>query len=249
MPWPTFSGNPKEHVLIRRKKAALRNLDSFKKHAAMYHELVSRCKTSSPKVLEVASGTGFYSMELASRGIDVTALEIDPNLTEITDGIAKNLNISLRGVTGDACSIPFPDNSFDFVLSKSFFEHVYDVDLAIREQMRVLKPGGLLVIEDGNFLSPKLFFDLFFLYPLRTKGKHGGFKWLFNKTKVYKNLYGYLPLGRDEDVKSQFWWKRKISKFPGLKLLESGTTSKYTHSIPSWLTPFVGGCLVVAEKK
>jgi len=248
--WPSFGGNPKEHVLLRRRKAALNNLESFRRHAAMYADLISRCKTLHPQVLEVASGTGFYSLELARHGAHVTALEIDPNLTEITNGIARHLNLTLKGATGDACAIPFPDNSFDLVLSKSFFEHVYDVDLALREQIRVLKPGGILVVEDGNFLNPKLVLDLLFLYPLRTKGKRGGLLWLMTKTKVHKNLYGYLPLGRDEDVKTPGWWRKKIGKFSSLKVRESGTTAKYTHpALPAFLRPFVGACLLVAEKE
>ena len=247
--WPSFDGNPQEDTLLKRRQNTLRDLPSFAKQVAMYEQLVRQCPSSDPKILEVAAGTGFHCMELARRGIDVTALEIDPNLTSIMDGLAKHLDLKLTSVVGDACAIPLPDGTFDMVFSKNFFEHVYDVDLAIREQARVLKPGGLLVIQDGNFLNPRLLVDLVFLYPLRTKFRHGGPVWLFTKGKVRKNLYGFLPLGRDEDVKTQFWWGRKISRFPGLTVREAATTARYTHpSLPRWITPFVGGCLLVAEK-
>jgi ubiquinone/menaquinone biosynthesis C-methylase UbiE len=236
-------------VMLKRRQNTLRDLQSFKKQVAMYEQLVSKRNVAKPRILEVAAGTGFHSMELARHGIDVTALEIDPNLTSIMGGLAKHLDLNLTSVVGDACEIPLPDGRFDLVFSKNFFEHVYDVDLAIREQTRLLKPGGLLVIQDGNFLDPRLLFDLLFRYPLRTKFRHGGLVWLFTKRKVHKNLYGFLPLGRDEDVKTQFWWRRKISRFPGLTLRESTTTSRYTHPhLPRWITPFLGGCLLVAEK-
>ena len=211
--------------------------------------LVARCKVPHPKILDVASGTGIHAMEMAQRGAQVTALEIDSNLCEITEGIAKHLGLDLNSTLGDACGIPYAENTFDIVMSKAFFEHVYDVDLALKEQIRVLKKGGILIIEDGNLLNPHTLFDLVFLYPLRTNGKHGGLKWILTKTKVQKNLYGYLPFGRDEDIKTQFWWRNKIDSFQGLRLKESCTTSRYTHpTLPVSLKPFVGRCLVIAKK-
>jgi ubiquinone/menaquinone biosynthesis C-methylase UbiE len=64
--------------------------------------------------------------------------------------------------------VPLADASCDVATSNGIFEHVYDVDVAITEQIRLLKPGGLLVIEDGNLANPVLLFHLLALYPLRT---------------------------------------------------------------------------------
>lgn len=73
-------------------------------------------------------------------------------------------------------------------MSKSFFEHVTNINLAMNEQIRVLKRGGRLVIVQANFLNPFTLFDLLVKYPRRTKGEHGGIKWLFTKSKVRKNV-------------------------------------------------------------
>ena len=188
-------------------------------------------------------------LELSNLNFQITGLEIDPNLCEITKKTAVQLGLNAQSICSDACAIPFEEGSFDVVRSSSFFEHVYDVDLALREQIRVLRKGGLLIIEDGNMLNPRTLIDLLIFYPIRTKGKHGGLKWLFGKTKVYSNLYGYLPLGRDEDVKTIWWWRRKLRQIKSLSTIEVTTSARYLHrSFPRMLHAFIGGCFIVAEK-
>jgi hypothetical protein len=135
-------------------------------------------------------------------------------------------------------------------LSRSFFEHVYDRDLAITEQLRIIRSGGLLLIVDGNFLNPRLLFDLLVMYPLRTRGRHGGLKWLLTKRRVHRNLYGYLPQGRDEDVKTPRWWRRALERRPDCELIEAGTSAPYMH--PEWprvFHPFLGSCQVIVRKR
>jgi demethylmenaquinone methyltransferase/2-methoxy-6-polyprenyl-1,4-benzoquinol methylase len=53
-------------------------------------------------------------------------------------------------VTGDMCALPFPDTSFDIVTTGYGLRNVPDLDAAIREIHRVLRPGGVLVSLDFN---------------------------------------------------------------------------------------------------
>lgn len=53
----------------------------------------------------------------------------------------------------DACHLEFPDESFDYAISNAVFEHIYDVDRALRELRRVLRPGGAARISTHLFPS------------------------------------------------------------------------------------------------
>jgi SAM-dependent methyltransferase len=249
--WPIFAGNPKSAVLCRRRAKEIKKIASYLNQVNMLDTVTKSTHSGRvARVLEVACGTGFSSLELANKGFEVVGLEVDVNLCKLLKGAAQYFRVNSAAVAGDACSIPFLGHAFDVVFSRSFFEHVHDRDAALKEQIRVLRKGGVLVIEDGNLFNPKSLFNLLFLYPLRSKGKLGGIKWLFNKRKIQENLYGYLPRGRDEDIKSLGWWKARIAREADLVPLEITTTAQYTHPwIPKPLRCFAGGCLVLARKK
>jgi len=96
------------------------------------------------RILEVGCGEG----ELAERLIDdadVVAVDQSPRMVELT---------AERGVdarVADAQELPFPDETFDVVLAAWMLYHVPDVDRALGEFARVLRPGGRLVAAtNGN---------------------------------------------------------------------------------------------------
>lgn len=203
------------------------------------------------KILDVGCGLGLMPMELANQGAECIGLETVKEYASLLTSCGQYFKINSWGTCGDACYLPFKDESFDAVMSQSFFEHVFDRDFALSEQVRVLKKGGRLIIRDGNFLSPKTLFDLLFRYPIRTKGKYGGLKWLLTKGKV-RELYDGMFIGRDEDVKTVFWWKRKLRQYKKLRALKISTTYAYRNPnsiLTRFFEPFLGGILVVAVKK
>jgi SAM-dependent methyltransferase len=244
--WPAPPANPKSPVLLRRRERFLRKVNRYRADLDMVLQLLG---PEPARVLDIACGTGFRVLELARLGHQAYGVDIDPNLCELANGAARHFGVPATLVCGDACRVPLRDESFDVVMSNSFFEHVYDVDVALSEQVRLLKPGGLLIIEDGNLMNPVLLFHLLVLYPIRTRGEYGGVKWMFTKRHVKPNLYGYLPLGRDEDVKTMWWWERKLRERTDLELVESVTTGKYQkHWLPRPLYPMRGSCLVLARR-
>jgi ubiquinone/menaquinone biosynthesis C-methylase UbiE len=106
-------------------------------------------------VLDVGSGPGFLAADVAKAtgptgsvcGIDVSEPMID---------LARSHCARLPWVTfsqGDATHLPFPDNSFDAAISTQVLEYVPDVDAALAEVHRVLRPAGRVVIVDTDWDS------------------------------------------------------------------------------------------------
>jgi SAM-dependent methyltransferase len=94
------------------------------------------------KVLDVACGTGVTSVTAANRGAQVTGLDLTPALLERARYNAQLAGVQIEFLEGDAEHLPFPDASFDVVISQ--FGHMFAPQAAvtIAEMLRVLKPGG-----------------------------------------------------------------------------------------------------------
>lgn len=101
------------------------------------------------KALEIGTGTGFFIINLAQAGLvhEPYATDISPGMVEVCLRNAQNVGIStMKARTADAENLPFEDNYFDIVLGHAVIHHLPDVPAAFKEALRVLKPGGALVI-------------------------------------------------------------------------------------------------------
>ena len=248
--WETLdTSNPKYERIQRRRRKMLRRLSGYRRQIELLDSILIDYAARQAKVVDIACGFGFQLLELGARGWKVYGLEIDPNLCRMAGLAGREFDVEIHVSGGDTCSIPFGDESVDVVMSNGLFEHVYDFDLALKEQIRILRPGGLLVIQDGNLLNPKTVFDLLIMYFFRTRGRHGGLRWLLRKHQVRDNLYGYLPRGKDEDIHTPGWWRRRIEREPELSLLRAITSWGQVYSrIPWAFLQFMGSCLVVSKK-
>ncbi|MBA2318196.1 MAG: class I SAM-dependent methyltransferase [Euzebyales bacterium] len=90
------------------------------------------------RFLEVGCGRGHLVKRLAADGVDVRGVDANPH------AIAQGVSDRLRCMTAD--SLDFPAESFDLVASFHTIEHVPDVDAALAEMARVLRPGGRLLL-------------------------------------------------------------------------------------------------------
>jgi demethylmenaquinone methyltransferase/2-methoxy-6-polyprenyl-1,4-benzoquinol methylase len=103
------------------------------------------------KFLDVAGGTGDIAFRIIRRvgpgesgGAEVTVCDINPAMLEVGRDRAADRGL-LRGLTwttGDAESLPFPERSFDAYTIAFGLRNVTDIDKALREAFRVLRPGG-----------------------------------------------------------------------------------------------------------
>lgn len=100
-------------------------------------------------ILDCASGTGVYSFYFSEKGHDVTATDITPRHIEYIRNELKNKSYNIKTAVLDATDMSvFADDSFDVVLNMGPFYHLVDKDArekCLRESIRVLKKGGLLV--------------------------------------------------------------------------------------------------------
>lgn len=99
------------------------------------------------RVLDLGAGTGAmfpYFAEAASSGysFDVFAIEPDPHMRKQAQNRAERLDLDIDIRAGVAESLPYSDDSFDVVIASMVFCTIPDVETAIDEVVRVLKPGG-----------------------------------------------------------------------------------------------------------
>jgi len=94
------------------------------------------------KALDVGAGTGFLTRMLTPLFDEVYAVDVTQAMLEKIPS-ADNLKI----VISPAETLPFQENTFDFVCSYSFLHHLYEPQIVLEEMVRVLKPGGLLYVD------------------------------------------------------------------------------------------------------
>ncbi len=101
-------------------------------------------------LLDVGCGIGGSSRVLArDYGFNVTAVTISPSQVERATQLTP-AGVSAKFIVDDAMALSFPDQSFDVVWSVEAGPHMPDKAIFARELLRVLKPGGLLVVADWN---------------------------------------------------------------------------------------------------
>jgi ubiquinone/menaquinone biosynthesis C-methylase UbiE len=101
--------------------------------------------------LDAGCGTGFLSFELAARGHRVIGVDFSPAMLAEARRKAAQQNFSVRFEEADAELLPFPSDSFDLAVSRHVLWTLPHPEAAIDEWIRVLRPGGRLVVVDGQF--------------------------------------------------------------------------------------------------
>lgn len=104
-------------------------------------------KSAYPRALELGSGTGFFSLNLMQAGIidSCVVTDISPGMVDVAVRNGTELGLAVEGRVADAESIPATDGEFDLVIGHAVLHHIPDVERALRESLRVLKPGGRFV--------------------------------------------------------------------------------------------------------
>lgn len=101
--------------------------------------------------LDAGCGTGFLSFELARRGHRVTGVDFAASMLAEARRKATETGLAVNFQEGDAENLPFPDGSFDLVVSRHVLWTLPHPEAAIAEWVRLLRPGGRLAVIDSQF--------------------------------------------------------------------------------------------------
>src|SRR5579863_1817477 len=100
--------------------------------------------TAGQRVLDVACGTGVVAITAARAGAKVSGLDLTPKLLERARENAAIAGVEVEFVEGDAEALPYPDASFDVVLSQYGHMFAPRPAVVVKEMLRVLKSGGCI---------------------------------------------------------------------------------------------------------
>lgn len=185
------------------EKAALRGEPSYVWRAGQQRRLEMIQEAAGErvegKILENGCGVGMYVEHLALFGGQVFGLEYDFERA----AEAGTRSPCILNAAGEW--LPFPSGTFDLILSHEVIEHVQDDHLAVREMVRVLKPGGRAVIFCPNRG-----------YPYETHGIYWNGKYHFGN-KLFVN---YLPRP----------WRNKLA--PHVRVYSRGDLGKLFDGLP-----------------
>ena len=101
---------------------------------------------SYERLLEVGCGAGLLLANLRSRAKQIVGLDLHQALPQVRRMLRSVHQADEPLVRGSVLGLPFRDSSFDAVVCMSVLEHLRDLDRAITELARVLRPGGKLIL-------------------------------------------------------------------------------------------------------
>src|SRR5215469_1022056 len=121
------------------------DMEEFRRQA---QAVAARLRTGA-SVLEVAPGPGFFAVELAKLGdFAITGLDISRTFVGIAKENARNAGAKIDFRLGNASSLPFPREFFDFIYCAAAFKNFAEPVKALDEMHRVLRPRGEALVVD-----------------------------------------------------------------------------------------------------
>jgi len=220
--------------------------------------------------LDAGAGFGRHAFEAARQGATVYALDWAQEEVAATrfmfDGMVKSNEIPPANfggaLRGDATRLPFPDNTFDCVVTSEVLEHIQNDVAAIAELHRVLKPGGTLGVTVPTWWPEKINWMLSDEY--HAPKSVGGHVRIYSATELKAKLRsaGLEVRGSHHAhaLHSPYWWLKcavgptkndhplvaKYRKFLEWDIIEGPTSTRIAEKV---LSPILGKSFIVYSQK
>lgn len=139
-----------------------------KKTVAIWKELLEEGLGDrlQQQVLDVGTGPGFFSILLSQMGHRPTAVDASPGMIKVAMANFEQFGFKIPASVGDAAKLDhLPDQSMDAVVCRDVVWTLPEPQQAYAEWYRVLKPGGKVIVFDGNYLyqeNKSLFYKLWY---------------------------------------------------------------------------------------
>ncbi len=155
-------------------------------------------------ILDLASGTGDLTSELLSFNPEkIYASDISKNMLDIQR--RKIVDKRLELVQADALNLPFEENYFDLITIGFGVRNFEDLNVALKEIRRVLRPGGVLVVLEmfrSSGFTSKLF-NIYFgkvmpFFGNRISNSKDAYSYLFNSVENFLSVKDFLAVCKDE---------------------------------------------------
>ncbi len=190
------------------------------------------------RILDIGCGSGRHACRV-NEFEGVTVIGVDASYDDVHEAKGRLLYHEAMGVHGDGnwgcaagniLALPFPEASFDLVICSEVMEHIPDDSRAADEVMRVLKPGGTLVVSVPRFYPEKICWKLSKEY----YSVNGGHVRIYRK-QIIKELFEncgaeFWAAHFAHSLHTPFWW---LKCFIGPARQDSTTINLY-HRLLTW---------------
>jgi SAM-dependent methyltransferase len=154
------------------------------------------------RLLDVGCGPGSITRGLAERVAPGEVVGLDPSgeILEVArqEAAARGL-ANLRYQAGSVYALPFPDGAFDVAYAHQVFQHLREREAALREMLRVVRPGGLVAVRDvdwgtATYWPPDGWIDRFLEVHQQTWRRNGGEPRMGRELRALANAAGLVDV-------------------------------------------------------